>query len=70
MQILIDGGSTYNFIQPRIVQQVKLLVTSSNLFQVMVGNGDKLDYLGSAKSMPIQIHGHLFYMDYYIILIQ
>lgn len=42
LTILIDGGSTHNFIHDRIVKFLGLNVTHANNFHVLVGNGDRL----------------------------
>lgn len=40
--ILVDTGSTHNFVHPRIVEKVKLPLTSIRPFNVYVGNGQLL----------------------------
>lgn len=67
VQVLIDGGSTHNFIKPHLVQQFKLPIVPSNFFKVMVGNRDNLECTGLMKSIPIAIQGHQFQLDCYII---
>ncbi|VFQ97252.1 unnamed protein product [Cuscuta campestris] len=42
VQILIDGGSTHNFIRPAIVEKLRLSMRSTPPFQVYVGNGASL----------------------------
>ncbi|KAH0641019.1 hypothetical protein KY285_037605 [Solanum tuberosum] len=44
-QILIDGGSTHNFIQPSAVKALKLLVEPSSNFSVMAFNSDRFHLL-------------------------
>lgn len=36
VQILIDGGSTHNFIQPILMQKLQLVVELSTIFNIMV----------------------------------
>ncbi|GKA55977.1 retrotransposon-related protein, partial [Tanacetum coccineum] len=38
VHILIDNGSTHNFIQPGVVERMKLPVTNTKRFKVYVGN--------------------------------
>ncbi|VFQ87480.1 unnamed protein product [Cuscuta campestris] len=42
LEVLIDGGSTHNFIHPRLVAKVPLPITHVPPFRVYVGNGDYL----------------------------
>jgi len=44
LTILIDSGSTHNFLQPRIAQFLHLPVQSTPPLHVLVGNGSVLDY--------------------------
>ena len=41
-QILLDGGSSNNFIQPRLVKFLQLPIQPAPPFQVVVGNGEQL----------------------------
>jgi len=42
IRVLVDGGSSDNFIQPRIAKFLKLPVEPVSTFRVMVGNGTYL----------------------------
>jgi len=42
IQILLDSGSSNNFLQPRIANYLKLPITPTPNFQVLVGNGHSL----------------------------
>lgn len=55
VQILIDGDSTHNFIQPRAVKALKLLVERSSNFSIMVGNGHQLQCLGVIHGVSLTI---------------
>ncbi|KAF7838882.1 Ty3/gypsy retrotransposon protein [Senna tora] len=48
VQVLLDGGSSDNFIQPRVVRTLKLAVEPMTPFKVLVGNGHVL----TGFSMP------------------
>jgi len=39
IQVVIDGGSSNDFLQPQTVKFLKLLIQSSPLLKVMVDNG-------------------------------
>lgn len=53
--ILIDGGSTHNFIQNRVVKFLGLQISKASKFYVMVGNGDKLLCNSSYANVPIKL---------------
>lgn len=42
VSILIDGGSTHNFMHHRVVMTVGLTTNTTSLLKVTVGNGDEL----------------------------
>jgi len=42
VHILLDGGSSDNFLQPRIAQCLKLLLEPISNLQVLVGNRNSL----------------------------
>ncbi|MCI44661.1 hypothetical protein A2U01_0065900, partial [Trifolium medium] len=42
VQVLVDGGSTDNFLQPRVAKFLKLPIEPVSNFNVLVGNGNKI----------------------------
>ncbi|GKC37108.1 hypothetical protein Tco_1049492 [Tanacetum coccineum] len=42
VHILIDNGSTHNFVQPGVVERMKLPVKNTKLFKVYIGNVETL----------------------------
>ncbi|KAF7824324.1 Transposon Ty3-I Gag-Pol polyprotein [Senna tora] len=58
VQVLLDGGSFDNFIQPRLVRTLKLAVEPISPFKVLVGNGHVLTDFSVVKSIPMLIQGH------------
>lgn len=59
VQILIDSGSTHNFIQLKFIHILTQPVRASSIFQVLVGNGEVLQCTGLCKEVPIEIQGCL-----------
>ncbi|MCH87619.1 hypothetical protein A2U01_0008493, partial [Trifolium medium] len=57
IQVLIDGGSTDNFFQPRLAKFLKLPVEPSPNFNVLVGNGNKLVAEGKVSELTVSIQG-------------
>lgn len=42
VQILIDSGSTHNFVQPCVVEKLKLPIQATKVFKVYTGSDDNL----------------------------
>ena len=51
--ILIDSGSTHNFIDAILVSQLHIHVDTSQILEVKVANGDVIKTQGVCKAVPI-----------------
>jgi len=65
VQVLLDSGSSDNFLQPRIAQCLKLPVEPIPDFQVLVGNGNDLIAEGLIKELEVTIQGHSLKLPVY-----
>ncbi|GAU29612.1 hypothetical protein TSUD_164620 [Trifolium subterraneum] len=63
--VLIDGGSTHNFIQTRLAKFLGLPSNPANTLKVMVGNGSILNCYGLCASTPLTLHKEKFEVDLY-----
>jgi len=54
---LIDGGSSDNFLHPRLAKFLKLEVEPAPTLRVMVGDGSKLHAEGMVRELPVSIQG-------------
>lgn len=63
--ILVDDGSTHNFIQSRVANFLALPITLTSALRVMVGNGHTLDCDTISFQVPLSIKGHDFRLDLY-----
>ncbi|XP_061370669.1 uncharacterized protein LOC133313296 [Gastrolobium bilobum] len=70
VQILVDGGSTHNFIQDRLVKFLGLAIQPAPKFQVLVGNGATLDCMGVCQKVTIEVQGYPFCPNLYVLPIQ
>lgn len=61
--ILIDGGSTHNFVQSRVAKFLALPATPTSALRVMVGNGHTLDCDTFSPQVPLEIQHHQFTLD-------
>ncbi|GAU37387.1 hypothetical protein TSUD_22610 [Trifolium subterraneum] len=58
VQVLIDGGSSNNFLQPRIAKFLKLPIEPRPQFKVLVGNGEIMTAERVINKLPLEIQGH------------
>lgn len=68
LTVLIDGGSTHNFINQYVVNKFELSVWHNKKFQVMVANKERIECAGICQPvLTMHIHGCLITTDYYIL---
>ncbi|KAA8542122.1 hypothetical protein F0562_023274 [Nyssa sinensis] len=63
--VLIDSGSTHNFISERLANQLRLPVVPTETFTVRVANGEHLKCHGWFEKVPVDIQGILFPLTLY-----
>lgn len=61
--ILIDGGSTYNFLETHVAKFLGLFSQPTTVLRVMVGNDTIINCLNICPTVPLIIQGHKFVMD-------
>jgi hypothetical protein len=67
VHVLVDGGSTLNFIQTQVARTMGLTHSPSPSLKVIVGNGNELISNQVCKGVHIEIQGHNFEVDLYTI---
>ena len=65
LNILVDSGSTFNFIKPTIAQFLQLPSESITPFRVYVGSGDFICCTSISRNVVILVQGVSFEMDIY-----
>ena len=70
LHVLIDSGSTHNFIKPQWAERLGLKIQSIPAFQVYIGNDDFLLCRFQCLQVPLVIQGHTFKLDFYILPIE
>ncbi|XP_028191387.1 uncharacterized protein LOC114377177 [Glycine soja] len=65
--ILIDGGSTHNFIQEQLVSKLGLHCRQTTPLRVMVGNGQHLECQQLCTEIPVEIQTTSFTVDLYVL---
>jgi len=53
--ILVDSGSTHNFIHRCISQEVNCYICAINNFQIMIANGGSMKWGGRCENVQLQI---------------
>lgn len=61
--VLVDEGSTNNFIQSRLATHLNLTVRPSSHMRVTVGNGDALSCGGECSEVKLKIGDAIFTVD-------
>ncbi|KHN33219.1 Transposon Ty3-I Gag-Pol polyprotein, partial [Glycine soja] len=65
--VLIDSGSTHNFLQPRVASFLHLATESTQPLRVLVGNGSTLDCDKRCPDTPLTIQGHSFPVTFHLL---
>lgn len=65
--ILVDTGSTHNFLHPRVAEKIQLPLHAIQPFRVYVGNGQSLLCANMSPRVELRIQGHSFTLDLYIL---
>ncbi|GAU45274.1 hypothetical protein TSUD_99960 [Trifolium subterraneum] len=63
--VLIDGGSTHNFVQTRLAKFLNLPSLPTNTLKVMVGNGSILTCQSLCAATPLSLQQKTFSVDLY-----
>lgn len=69
-QVLIDSGSTRNFIRPDLAKRLKLPTREIQPFRVFMGNGDYLTCHMICLQVKLLLQGHGFPIDLHILPIE
>ncbi|RWR84947.1 Ty3/gypsy retrotransposon protein [Cinnamomum micranthum f. kanehirae] len=67
LTVLIDSGSTHNFIDPLIIRKADVPTQSDLEFEVMVASGDRLKGNGISKGVVIHSQGVPIQADFYLL---
>ncbi|KAK8470062.1 hypothetical protein PHAVU_004G050550 [Phaseolus vulgaris] len=65
--VLIDGGSTHNFMEQSLVERFGLTVDNGVKLEVVVANRDKLACVGRVRGLTIIIQGFTITTDFFVL---
>lgn len=67
IHVLIDSGSSDNFLQPRITHCLKLPIEPIPPFKVLVGDDNVLVAEGLINELVVRIQGHSIHLSTYLL---
>ena len=67
MVILVDTGSTHNFIDLSIILGAQIPYNDQETLQVKVANGQTVCCEGSTEAVPILMQGNVYSFDFFIL---
>ncbi|GKD32147.1 ty3-gypsy retrotransposon protein, partial [Tanacetum coccineum] len=67
IHVLIDNGSTHNFVQPGVVERMKLAVSITKPLNVDIGSGETLLYENICSKVGINMQGLAVEVDLYVL---
>ncbi|RVX03831.1 Transposon Tf2-8 polyprotein [Vitis vinifera] len=68
--ILVDTGSTHNFMDPSVIQRAHLPSNPTEGLSVKVANGQAVCSEGSCAAVPLHMQGNLYTIDFYILTLR
>lgn len=68
--VLVDSGSTHNFMDLRMAKRLNLVVESGSILRVMVANGVRLSTQGLCRAVAWKAQGYKFTTDFFILAVR
>ena len=65
--ILINSGSTHNFVDIALFSQLHIPVDSTQILEVKIANDEVLRTHGLCKYVPIVLQGHQFFIQLHVL---
>ncbi|KAF5480102.1 hypothetical protein F2P56_000872 [Juglans regia] len=67
--ILIDSGSTHNFLDPAVLSRVHIPLVDEDKIRVKVANGEMVNSEGKVKGVNVSVQGSCFLVDMYVLVL-
>ncbi|KAH9666617.1 hypothetical protein KPL70_020713 [Citrus sinensis] len=67
LSVLIDTGSTHNYLHPRLAHFLHLAIEKTMTFLVAVGNGERIRSEGHCSKVKFEMQGVEFEADFHIL---
>uniref|UniRef100_A0A6N2N061 H15 domain-containing protein n=1 Tax=Salix viminalis TaxID=40686 RepID=A0A6N2N061_SALVM len=68
--ILVDTGSTHNFVDPSVIKRAQLPYNNQELLRVKVANGQTESSEGSIAAVALLMQGHVYAIDFYVLTLE
>jgi hypothetical protein len=68
--VLIDSGSTHNFMSLALPRLLKLQPAEEGGMDVIIASGEKIRSLGQCVQIPVELQGRIFTVDFYILQLE
>ena len=65
--ILVDGSSTHNFVQQRLVKSLGLQAETTPTLCMLVGNGNEVECCFLCRDVNVHVQGHAFTVDLHVL---
>ncbi|NAW49764.1 retroviral-like aspartic protease, partial [Salmonella sp. gx-f5] len=65
--LLVDSGSTHNFLDSSIVRKAKLKVDTTQKLKVQVANGELVTSEGACTATTLRLQGNQFTTSFYLL---
>jgi hypothetical protein len=62
--VLLDIGSTHNFLDWNLAKNLKLTIDTTKSFKVKVANGAVINTKGEIKGLLVKVQGYQFQIDF------
>ncbi|XP_072090672.1 uncharacterized protein [Arachis hypogaea] len=70
VMVLIDRGSSHNFVKTSVAEKLKFPIKQTNPLQVLVGNGDVIGCKASCENLPLVMQGYQFNINTFVLDLQ
>lgn len=67
VSILVDSGSTHNFLDMSLLSKIQLRVNPTPLLQVKIADGTSIQSCGQVNSVTLWVQGHSIVTSFYLI---
>lgn len=67
--ILIDSGSTHNFVDPAMVRRAQIPINPRHKLTMTVANGEKATSKGGLFNLKVKLQNHRFNIDAYVLVL-
>lgn len=67
--ILIESGSTHNFVDPAVVRRAQIPIDPRHKLTVTIANGEKIRSEEGLCNVNVKLQGHKFIIDAYVLVL-